>query len=108
VPDQHETWTRPVDGALMVQVPAGTFTMGSAEGDPAAEENEFPQHTVTLGGFWIDLANPTGPSEGRSRVLRGGCWANDLHGVRGAYRLEISGSTRHPNVGFRCVVPLGG
>jgi len=48
------TRTRPADGMLMVHVPGGTFQMGSAEGDPDAEVDEFPQHPVTLDGFWID------------------------------------------------------
>jgi formylglycine-generating enzyme required for sulfatase activity len=48
------TWTRPADGMVMVHVPGGTFQMGSAEGDPDAEVDEFPQHPVTLDGFWID------------------------------------------------------
>jgi formylglycine-generating enzyme required for sulfatase activity len=34
----------------MVSVPAGTFTMGSARGDP----DERPEHPVQLGGYRID------------------------------------------------------
>jgi formylglycine-generating enzyme required for sulfatase activity len=49
-----DTWTRPSDGAMMVYVPSGTFQMGSAVGDPYTEADEFPQHTVTLDGFWLD------------------------------------------------------
>ena len=45
-----DTWTRPVDGKAMVYVPAGTFIMGNAEGEP----DERPPHTVVLDGFWID------------------------------------------------------
>ena len=39
----------PKDGAEMVWVPAGSFRMGSNEG----QENEKPVHSVRLGGFWI-------------------------------------------------------
>jgi formylglycine-generating enzyme required for sulfatase activity len=46
--------TRPADGMPMVYVPAGTFLMGSAESDPNADEDEKPQHEVTLDAFWID------------------------------------------------------
>ncbi len=38
------------DGATMVYVPAGDFTMGSNDGN----SNEKPVHTVYLDGFWID------------------------------------------------------
>jgi formylglycine-generating enzyme required for sulfatase activity len=54
-----DTWTRPADGAAMLYVPAGAFQMGSAEGDPLANEGEFPQHTVTLDSFWIDQTEVT-------------------------------------------------
>jgi len=45
-----DTWTRPADGMAMVCVPGGTFQMGSER----MESDEFPQHSVTLDGFWID------------------------------------------------------
>jgi len=38
------------DGAPMVYVPAGEFTMGSSD----YEDDEKPQHTVYLDAFWID------------------------------------------------------
>jgi formylglycine-generating enzyme required for sulfatase activity len=44
---------------LMVYVPGGTFQMGADEGDPDAETDEFPQHPVTLAGFWIDQTEVT-------------------------------------------------
>jgi formylglycine-generating enzyme required for sulfatase activity len=40
----------PIDGAAMVYVPAGEFTMGSNDGD----NDEKPVHTVYLDAFWID------------------------------------------------------
>jgi formylglycine-generating enzyme required for sulfatase activity len=40
-------------GDLLVYVPAGPFTMGSAEDDPLAREDEFPAHTVRLSGYYI-------------------------------------------------------
>ncbi|HOU13085.1 MAG TPA: SUMF1/EgtB/PvdO family nonheme iron enzyme [Anaerolineae bacterium] len=49
-PLPDNTWLRPADDMIMVYVPAGTFQMGSEEGD----EDEKPVHTVTLDGFWID------------------------------------------------------
>ena len=42
--------SRGKDGAPMVLVPAGSFTMGSDEGLP----NERPVHTVILDAYYID------------------------------------------------------
>ena len=44
-----QTWIRPKDGAVMVAVPAGEFTMGNNDYD-----DEKPQRQVTLDGYWID------------------------------------------------------
>jgi sulfatase modifying factor 1 len=54
-------------------------------------------------------ANPTGPSDGRYRVRRGGAW-----NVRQAFRLRcanrgaMSPDAFWPNLGFRCVVDKKG
>jgi formylglycine-generating enzyme required for sulfatase activity len=42
------------DGAPMVLVPAGPFTMGSGPMDKAAKPDEQPAHRVTLKAFYID------------------------------------------------------
>lgn len=51
------THTRSQDGMVMVEVPAGDFTMGSPAGEGG--DDEVPQHTVTLDGFWIDRTEVT-------------------------------------------------
>ena len=38
----------------MVMIPAGEFAMGSNELDPAASDDEFPQHPVFIDAYWID------------------------------------------------------
>jgi len=48
------TQISPVDGKVMVYVPAGTFLMGASVGDSLAENDEIPQRSVKLAGFWID------------------------------------------------------
>lgn len=50
-PPGPTTKTNPVDGAEMVWVPAGSFLMGSPSG--VGWGSERPQHTLTLGGYWI-------------------------------------------------------
>jgi eukaryotic-like serine/threonine-protein kinase len=37
----------------MVQIPGGTFTMGSPEGEAGRASDESPQHQVTVPGFFI-------------------------------------------------------
>jgi serine/threonine-protein kinase len=58
---------------VMVFVPGGTFQMGSAEGDLGASSPEFPQHAVTLDGFWIDGTEVTNAQYDRC-VETGQCW----------------------------------
>jgi len=46
--------------------------------------------------------NPTGPSMGAKRVLRGGAWDSAPVYVRSADRLKLSPKFRLDNIGFRC------
>ncbi len=43
----------PKDGAEMILIPAGKFSMGSTDADVRAQNNEKPLHTVYLDGYWI-------------------------------------------------------
>ena len=56
------------DGAKMVLVPAGPFTMGSNRGS----DNEQPVHDVTLAAFYIDQYEVTN-AQYRACVEAGGC-----------------------------------
>jgi formylglycine-generating enzyme required for sulfatase activity len=49
----------------MVWIPGGTFTMGSPKG--VGNTNEYPRHTVTVNGFYIDTTEVT--QEKYSRVM---------------------------------------
>lgn len=47
-------------------------------------------------------SNPTGPSSGSSRVLRGGSWYDTPEGLRASNRLWLGPRFRFLDVGFRC------
>jgi formylglycine-generating enzyme required for sulfatase activity len=47
----------PIDGMVMVYVPAGEFMMGSP--DSQGQDDEHPQHKVTLDAYWIDQTEVT-------------------------------------------------
>jgi formylglycine-generating enzyme required for sulfatase activity len=53
-PTAGSIMTREKDGAEIVYVPAGSFQMGSVEGEPDSRRAELPQHPVTLEAYWID------------------------------------------------------
>jgi formylglycine-generating enzyme required for sulfatase activity len=49
------------------------------------------------------LRNPTGPSQGPSRVTRGGSWNDRVpRMLRTTVRVGYSAGTRMPSLGFRC------
>ena len=54
-----QSWTSPVDGMTLVCVPANKFMMGSAASDTNAQDDERPQHEVTLSAYWIDKTEVT-------------------------------------------------
>lgn len=65
-----QTWVSPIDGAEMVSIPAGEFTMGSDEADIPPKES--PAHTVYLDAFYIDKYEVTN-TQYRACVEAGGC-----------------------------------
>lgn len=87
-PSLGDTRTRPIDGAVMVYVPAGEFEMGSDEQEVdfalqlcmEYDTNcrrpyfsvEQPVHTVVLDGFWIDKTEVTN-SQYRQCESAGAC-----------------------------------
>lgn len=48
------TRVRELDSMVEVFIPAGEFLMGASLNDPMAQADEFPQHAVYLGDYWID------------------------------------------------------
>ena len=59
---------------------------------------EYPSGSVT---------DPTGPSSGKYRVLRGGGWYNSARNCRSAIRFGSTPGNRNHNNGFRLVLPAG-
>ena len=53
------------------------------------------------------LENPKGPSEGATRVLRGGSWEYDWKHLRAANRRHNGPSVSMHDYGFRCVIDYG-
>ena len=53
------TWVSPMDGSIMVYIPAGEFIMGSDPGEPYFWGAEAPKHTIYLEAFWIQRTEVT-------------------------------------------------
>jgi len=68
------TWRSPVDGMVLVYVPAGDFLMGASSADPDALEDESPAHNVYLDAYWVDSTEVTNAMYGRC-VAEGDCAA---------------------------------
>lgn len=56
-------------------------------------------------GFYAlsPVQDPTGPTRGQGRVVRGGSWSDDDPTVlRAAYRAQMDPTLKMPDIGFRC------
>lgn len=65
------------DGITQMYVPAGDFLMGADAADAFADDDERPQHTVTLDAFWIDQTEVTNAMYAMC-VAAGDCLAPEL------------------------------
>mgnify|MGYP001035720262 CR=1 FL=1 len=52
--DTGSSFTREIDGMVMMYVPEGSFLMGNTNNDSGAYAHEKPQHEVFLDAFWMD------------------------------------------------------
>jgi len=52
-----------------------------------------------------EQSNPTGPSFGSNRVMRGGSWNSNASGCRNAARFSKNPNERNLDIGFRLVFP---
>ena len=101
---QYSDWPHSImtgyDDGYVRTAPVGSF-----------DTNPFGLHDMT-GNVWEWTAdwydknyparNPTGPSSGEDRVLRGGSWGNGPVNVRSALRGRHLPSRRDDDIGFRC------
>ena len=51
--DTHDATAQPLPQLTLVEIPAGTFQMGSPLDEPARFADEGPQHEVTMASFFI-------------------------------------------------------
>ena len=63
----EDYWEKLGEGVklTMVKIPAGSFLMGSSEGESEQSDDEGPQHEVTLGAFWM-AQTPTTQAQWRT------------------------------------------
>ena len=64
-PMTFEQELKPGIAITMLPIPAGSFLMGSPEGEPDRFDDEGPQHEVTLGAFWM-AQTPTTQAQWRT------------------------------------------
>ena len=108
-----ESWAEvEIDDGFAENAPVGSYPAGASWTgalDLAGNVWEW------VGDWYTDYTteaqtNPRGPVSGAYKIIRGGCYANGADGVRTAYRFkdggDISPTFRHPNIGFRCVLPV--
>jgi formylglycine-generating enzyme required for sulfatase activity len=93
-PDQAEIddYLRGLAPAGMVYVPAGPFLMGSSDDDPDADDDEKPQHEVTLAGYYIGRT-PVTNAEYAAFIGAGGYQEEEYWTEAGWARKERDGWT---------------
>jgi formylglycine-generating enzyme required for sulfatase activity len=95
-----------VDDGYAFTAPVGSFPEGASwVGALDMAGNVWEWVADWYGGDYYARApreNPTGPSDGDLRVLRGGSWLDDEWLVRGAFRYWYAPINSIGSLGFRC------
>ncbi|MDX9720970.1 MAG: formylglycine-generating enzyme family protein [Myxococcota bacterium] len=88
--------------------PVGSFILSTNNGRSPEGLGDMAGNVYEWCSDWYasypagSLNNPSGPSSGSERVLRGGAWASSGAALRTSYRGALSPSTVDPIIGFRC------
>jgi uncharacterized repeat protein (TIGR02543 family) len=86
----------------------GTHPVGRLRGNELGIHDMSGNVWEWVSDLWWDYnttarTDPTGPSDGYLRVIRGGSWGIGSHACRVAIRSQNSPSVRHGDIGFRVV-----
>ncbi|MCL2824218.1 MAG: formylglycine-generating enzyme family protein, partial [Polyangiaceae bacterium] len=90
--------------------PVGSFPQGNTPeqlADMAGNVSEWTLDNYEDGYEAEPATDPTGPTYGVFKVVRGGSYGTGMPWLRGAARGYFSGSTRVPHIGFRCARSAG-
>ena len=95
-----------LDDGYTFTAPAGSYPQGASPyGALDMSGNVWEWTADWYGEDYYEsssASNPTGPSSGEFRVLRGGGWSSNTIGARSAYRNAFMPDYRDDNNGFRC------
>lgn len=105
--DPERANTRAPDDDHAKTAPVGSFPEGASPFgvlDMAGNVAEWTADVFEPTWYRVDdtRANPTGPAEGRERVVRGGSWADGRHRVRVSARVGKGPTEVDDATGFRC------
>lgn len=103
----------PSDGTLYADddgwpttAPVGSFPLGTSRWEIQDIVGNVWEWTADFYAPYTaeDQTNPTGPKEGKTRVIRGGAWNGAYPDwVRPTFRFHVTPETRSHGIGFRCV-----
>jgi eukaryotic-like serine/threonine-protein kinase len=89
--------------------PVGKFPGGSSRFGPMDVVGNVWEWVADWEGSYKvdDQKNPSGPSEGEKRIIRGGAWNGArTEWLHPAFRFAAEPERRHPAIGFRCAADL--